>query len=91
MTTILVRALRDFHFEGMTASKGEIIEVSPVQASILGRAHHVNLSETNLRKPEPTPEPPAPVQARALTAEAPLDPVKPRRRNYRRRDKTAQA
>lgn len=96
----LVRALRDFDFEGITAAKGQILEVTPVQASMLGRAHHVNLSE-HISKPNPEPiayqhvtvsDAGAKVIERMQLVEEPVVVVqepKPKR-TYRRRDKRAE-
>jgi hypothetical protein len=98
MPAILVRALRDFDFAGLTAQRGEILEVTPVQAAILGRAHHFNLSERNLVKPAavaPDAAPPAPStrgrsSRRRASGEA-GQPTAPRKRGvYARRDMRAE-
>ncbi len=98
MQTVLVRALRDFDFEGVVGARNEVLAVTPVQAAILARAHHVNLSETHLTLAAPAPAPahvpsrtapdPQGYERRDKAAESTGADTAPKtRRTYRRRDK----
>jgi hypothetical protein len=79
--TVTVRALKSFTHEGRQIVAGQLVTMSPRDASISARQQEVSLDRaynTQAVDLEPDPEP-----------EPELQPVR-RRRTYRRRDMTAE-
>lgn len=88
MKTVTVPAIKAFTYQGRAVSPGDLVTMSPVDASLAHRQGQVSLTRgyrvaaMKAAEPEPDPTPVPDIQ--------PEPEAEPRRRRYRRRDMVAE-